>query len=129
MNFSTLYERLVRNTAEPENAQGCWTWTGTVKERYPRLNVRTGDGRHKEVRAHRAMLCLMECGEETELFWEVYELFSVAKFEGDHLCTDNPLCINPDHLRWLTKEEHDDVTRQRGQGLTRRWSKYDDDEM
>ncbi len=121
--FSTLFGRLVSNTEEPANAQGCWSWNKLVVGRYPRLNVRTGDGRHKQIRAHRAMMCILECGEETELFWQLYELYSIAKFEADHLCTGNALCINPDHLRWLTKEEHDAETLRRGQSIIRRYSK------
>ena len=88
---ATLYQRLVKLSAQPDSEQGCWTWRGMVKGRYPRLNIRTSAGKHKQIRAHRAMAVLMEVGEEVELFWDLYELYSVAGFEGDHLCEGNPL--------------------------------------
>ena len=118
--YATLYQRIVSLTAPPSSEQGCWTWRGLVKQRYPRLNIRTSDGRHKQIRAHRAMAVLMEIGEDVDLFWELYELYSIAKFEADHLCEGNPLCCAPDHLRMLDKEEHATETRRRGQGIHRK---------
>lgn len=52
------------------------------------------------------MLVLLELDGDTHLFWDLYELYSVAELEADHLCVGNPLCINPDHLQWLTAEEN-----------------------
>lgn len=124
LNFQNLYARLVRNSRAPDSACGCWTWTGLVKNRYPRLNIYTPDGRYKQIRAHRAMAVLMEVGAETEHFWDLYELYSVAQFEGDHLCIENPLCIAPDHVRMLEKAEHEAETLKRGQSIhKRRFSK------
>lgn len=121
--FTGLYARLVRLTESPESEQGCWTWLGLIKGRYPRLNIRTGAGQHRQIRAHRAMAVLMEVGAETEYFWDLYYLYSVAGFEGDHLCEQNPLCIAPDHVRLLTKDEHEEETKRRGQSIFRKFSK------
>lgn len=103
--YGTLFERLVANTAEPANDQACWLWVGKCSKRYPTLNVRIG-GKHRTIKAHRAMLVCCELDGEPDLFWDLYELYSVAEFEGDHLCFNNPLCINPDHLQWLTEQEN-----------------------
>lgn len=114
--FTTLYDRIVR-MSEPtgEHADACWEWKGAVCARYPRMNIITPDGEHKQIRAHRAVCVLLEVGEDTELFWDLYLLYSLAEFEGDHLCA-NPVCVNPDHVQLLPKDEHDAVTAARGQG-------------
>lgn len=52
------------------------------------------------------MLVLTELEGETDLFWDLYELYSVSGLEADHLCFNNPLCINPDHLQWLTQADN-----------------------
>ena len=52
------------------------------------------------------MLVLCELEGELELFWDVYEAYSIAEMAADHLCFNNPLCINPDHLQWLDAEAH-----------------------
>jgi HNH endonuclease len=121
--FSSLFSRIVANSTESENPNGCWKWTGLVKARYPRLNIRTPDGAHRQIRAHRAVAVLMEIGAEVEHFWDLYYLYSVAEFEGDHIC-GNPLCVMPDHIQLLTKDEHDKVTKERGQGVYRKYSKH-----
>lgn len=110
--FTTLFGRLVANTAEPENDQACWTWLGKCTRRYPRANIRH-QGKHRPIKPHRAMLVLMELGDEVEFFWDLYELYSVSELEADHLCFNNPLCINPDHLQWLTARENNDKRHSR----------------
>ena len=64
------------------------------------------DGKSFTVKPHRAILVLYELEGQPEFFWPLYELYSIAKFEADHLCFNNPMCINPDHLQWLTAEEN-----------------------
>lgn len=118
--FSSLYERLVANTHTPESPTGCWTWKGRIVNGYPRFNVRC-EGKHLQLRAHRAMLCLLECEGETELFYSLYQTYSVAEFEAEHLCDDNPACINPDHLEWLTKEEHLQRTKEQKRACWRHY--------
>ena len=104
-NFLGLYARLVACTAEPGSAQGCWTWRCKVTKRYPTLNVRVR-GKHRTLKAHRAMLTLLDCEGETECFPDLYDLYSLAELEADHQCFCNPLCVAPDHLVWSTKEEN-----------------------
>ena len=90
VKYGSLFERLVANTAEPENAQACWLWTGKLNDSgYPRLNVHDpATGRTKTVKAHRAMLEELHAG--------------VFPFdEGGHLCYERS-CINPDHLEVQT---------------------------
>lgn len=110
-----FFMRLVQLTEEPATDNGCWLWNGRSYGQYGRLNIRAR-GKHRTIRAHRAMLTIMECSEEPELFFDLYEAYSIAEFECDHLCTENPLCMNPDHLQWLTKTEHDVKNRTHGMG-------------
>lgn len=105
-----LYKRLVANTAEPCNDQACWTWTGRIRRGYPQVNLRI-DGKHRTLKAHRAMLVLTELEGETELFGALYDMYSAARMDADHLCFANPVCINPDHLQWLGNSEHARKTR------------------
>lgn len=53
------------------------------------------------------MLVLMELEGEWEWFGFLYEMYSASGLEADHSdeCT-SPLCINPDHLQWLTRPEN-----------------------
>lgn len=105
--FKGLFQRLVRNTAEPDNDQSCWLWTGPVRKRYPMLVIRHPEtGKVKTLSAHRAVQVILECGEESELFLDLYAAYSASELQADHLCFANPLCINPDHLQWLTDEQH-----------------------
>lgn len=94
--YGSLFERLVANTSEPENAQACWVWTAAVDDRpgrgYGRINLRRG-GRHRSLRPHRVMMEVF-VGRELREDEEV-----------DHLCY-NVLCINPDHLEVVTKQEN-----------------------
>ena len=104
--YQNIFTRLLSNIEEPENDQACWLWKGKVWKRYPhRINIRCR-GKHCQIKPHRAMLTILECGGETELFADLYDAYSVAGFEADHLCFHSPLCINPDHLQWLTQEQH-----------------------
>ena len=93
MKYASMFERLVANTAEPENDQACWLWTGAIDDRpgrgYARINCRV-DGKHRSLRAHRVMAQLFTDDELTEAD------------EVDHLCF-NVKCINPDHLEVVTK--------------------------
>lgn len=130
--FLTLYDRLVNNTYIPEGqseANGCWVWVGTVsntdedgsrsrRKQYPRFSLRIG-GKHRTLKAHRAMLVASECAEEPELFADLYMGYSILGFESDHHGCNNGLCINPDHTQWLHRDEHLQVTREREQGI---WS-------
>lgn len=67
---------------------GCWPWTGRV-DRYGYGMLQYG-GRHRT--AHRVAY---------ELTFGVPEKVGVIR----HLC-HNPLCCNPDHLKWGTQAEN-----------------------
>lgn len=90
LKYSSLFERLVANTAEPENAQACWIWTGKLNDSgYPRINVHDpSKGRTVTVKAHRKMLEIVHSS-----------LFPFD--EAGHLCYDRR-CVNPDHLEVQT---------------------------
>lgn len=123
VKYLDLWARIVANTREPDNGQSCWLWTGKVSKRYPSMNVRR-DGVHMTIKPHRAMLVLLELAGEDELFWELYDAYSVACLEADHLCYCNPLCVNPDHLQW--EEKTDNVNARWHRSHPDRWSNYSD---
>jgi len=106
VRHGSLYARLVANTAEPENAQACWTWTGPTRRHgggdRPAVSLRTpGAGREGKPRQHNAArLMLKEFGELAETH------------EASHLCRGNWLCINPDHL--IGESKQDNIHRREG---------------
>ncbi len=121
--WGTLFSRLIDRTETPENDQACWTWKGQLKKRYPSFDVMMYR-KQKTIRPHRAILVILECGEDTHLFPDLYNAYTIAGFEADHLCFGNPLCVNPDHLQWLTKDEHDiksNTERHPDQGFNEEW--------
>lgn len=119
--YADLWARIVASTEDPDNGQACWTWTGKVTKRYPSMNVRR-DGVHLTIKPHRAILVLLEVGFDLELFWDLYDAYSIAALEADHICYGNPLCINPDHLQWLPAPENSRARWERNH--PDKWSKY-----
>lgn len=80
----------------PEPMSGCWLWLGAVGS--------TGYGhvirRKRTIRAHRY----------------VYEAFRSAIPDGHdlHHACGVPLCVNPDHMKTLTPQEHIKITLPNG---------------
>ncbi len=106
MRYESLYARLVANTAEPENAQACWTWAGPTRRHgggdRPALSMRIpGAGREGTPKQHNAArVMLREVGDLDPLH------------EASHLCRGNWLCINPDHL--IGESKQDNIHRREG---------------
>ena len=98
--YGSLWERLVANTAEPDNGQACWEWTGQrCTSGYGRVSVHSpARGRNVKLSAHLALWCWMmwECASMEELFLAYTEMRE-SGLHLDHLCV-NPACVNPDHL-------------------------------
>lgn len=70
------------------SSHGCWEWTGAAtSDGYGRLNV---NGR--QMLAHR-------------LSWELANGEIPKKMDVDHRCS-NPRCVNPDHLRVVTRSQN-----------------------
>lgn len=120
MSYDNLFTRLVANTHEPENPNGCWFWAGNVDHQgYGRLTMRV-DGNHKKIRAIRAMAQIMLGENEFDL--DDDPLGPILYFERpaldpdletvDHTCW-NTGCINPSHLRLLTRAENTTLRNQR----------------
>ena len=87
--YSTLYERIVANTAEPINNNSCWEWTGhKAPGGYGKISVRGTKKSPTSLRVHRLMI---------EELLNVLFPFD----EAGHLC-GNPSCVNPDHLEAQT---------------------------
>jgi hypothetical protein len=92
--YDSLYQRLIANTAEPENAQACWVWTAQ-RDRwgYGRLNIYVaGLGKTVKAMAHITL-------------WELLMGPVPPGKQLDHLC-HNEACINPDHLEPVTPSEN-----------------------
>lgn len=96
------------------NPDSCWLWRGARRGRtgeYPQINVYVG-GKARSLPAHRVSLVSHEVGAEMEVFYDLYLLYGFAGFEADHEC-NNPLCVNPGHLQWLSEREHRRITVER----------------
>lgn len=107
VRYGSLFERLVANTHEPQNAQACWIWLGEKGSggRYGRLSLRV-HGKHFKVQAHIAMFIVLEAQPETP--WDFYLAWQELKASGlelDHLCNMD-LCCAPDHLEAVTPSEN-----------------------
>lgn len=89
--------------AFPRHENMCWNWTGSTAKGYGQVKI---DG--KVLRAHRV----------------AYEMFHGLLGDEDHVLhsCDNPLCVNPKHIRAGTHQENmdDKVLRRR---TSRDWSK------
>lgn len=106
--YASIWERLVANTAEPENAQACWRWTGKLDRwGYGQINVWVpGLGRAYTMKSHVALYCWMESGARNadDLFLAYVE-HSASGLELDHLCREQ-WCCNFDHLEVVTGSEN-----------------------
>jgi len=96
--YRTLFERLVANTVEGSTLYRgcvCWLWQGKTDQprRYGHLNVRV-DGRHRTVKAHRAMA-------EVILGRTLHPILETVQ----HGC-DVTLCINPWHFDLIPNAEN-----------------------
>lgn len=91
--YASMYERLVANTHEPENGQGCWLWKGKLDRwGYARVSVHLPGVGTRNRMAH----------------IEMYKLVVGPVPEGlelDHLCHSEH-CLNPDHLEPVTHKEN-----------------------
>lgn len=114
--YNSLYERLVANTAAPENDRACWIWTSaTTKRGYGKLNIWRAGGL-VQCMAHRLMYQLFHC-KPVEHWIDDWSFILVPPDElqydetVDHIC-ETTECINPDHLRLLSRV--DNTKRMRG---------------
>ncbi len=89
-------DRFWKNVRKTET---CWLWTGGTRGKYGRINVK-GVGRA----AHR-------------FSWELHRGEVSEGFDLLHTCPggDNPLCVNPDHLRVGTQADNAKDAVERGQ--------------
>ena len=108
--YSSLFSRLVANTASSEDSGGCWEWVGKSKCRYgyARLTVYIPAlKKNVYLSAHLVSYVLSEVGREAspdELYLSYLEL-RYSGLELDHTC-GNTSCINPDHLDPCTHAEN-----------------------
>lgn len=107
--YATLWQRLMANTAEPENEQACWVWLGCKCSAYGygRTNLYVpGLSDTRALTAHVLAWLLLEV--DTPPSDEAYLIAQEVHESGlqlDHLCC-NTKCINPDHLELVTAKEN-----------------------
>lgn len=105
MKYESLYARLVANTHEPENDQACWIWKGPTRRHAgghrPAICIRV-DGKPRQHNAARVML-------------DQFEGFADPAHGASHLCSDNWLCVNPDHL--ISESHRDNIGRRDGRDV------------
>jgi hypothetical protein len=103
-----MHARLIANTAEPENDQACWPWSGHPgRGGYARVTFRIPGEEHPvNVMAHIAMYLVLEVNPQSiEEFWLAYLELRHSGLELDHTC-QNASCISPDHLEAVTPSEN-----------------------
>lgn len=82
-----------------KDTNGCWTWIGARAHAYGQFSMRNGSERI-QVLAHRYAWFLVN-GE-----WPPLDDLHHERCEPK-----NSLCVNPDHLRPVTKAEHKELHR------------------
>lgn len=109
MKYPTLWARLMANSVEPENGQGCWLG---VKEKpdaggYHRFNLYVpGLLGTRRLMAHIVAWLLTEIELRTpDEVYLAYQELTASGLELDHLCR-RPDCRNPDHLELVTASEN-----------------------
>jgi hypothetical protein len=104
--YFNLCERLIANTEEPENAQGCWPWK-RQRDRwgYGRFTLYV-DGVIVKLQAHIALWVWFHAQPESiGEFVMAYWFLTATGLELDHLC-ENEGCCNPEHLDLVTGSEN-----------------------
>jgi hypothetical protein len=106
--YASIYERLVANTHEPENARDCWRWARRLdRGGYGIIDVHVpGLGRNATLKAHLLLYVWMQTGErEADDLFLAYKEQAISGLELDHLCGEQ-WCCNPDHLELVTASEN-----------------------
>lgn len=88
-NNATYVERAKLHSVQQPN--GCWDWFGCVSSGVPRVGRRSSDRRRGPINIRVALL--EEIGPRPE--WAYAAIAACG----------NPLCVNPEHLQWETKED------------------------
>ena len=106
--YSSVYEKLVANTDEPENEQACWCWKRRRSRYWYGRTTLWVPGLNKTISlyAHVLMYCLLESGAKTanDIYLAYLEL-RASELEVHHAC-NYPPCIFPDHLEAMTQLEN-----------------------
>jgi len=123
--YNSLQERLEKNSREQnsEHLSPCRIWLGYCQQGmtrgvgYGRINLtqkRPGDTKPKSRKfpVHRVAKTLSEIltinpsfnfyePGDKKIFFDLLQAYSLSRLTIDHLCK-NALCINPNHLEWVT---------------------------
>ena len=73
-------------------ATGCWDWSASKNLGYGQMGINLGDGKYRPLFAHR-------------ISYEIHKGDIPENLVIDHICR-NRGCVNPDHLRLLTRGEN-----------------------
>lgn len=104
--LATFYMMAIIPLHHPD---GCWEWLGAMKDcRYgvKRPAIYIGNGRKAQVTMHvaRFLLYVMHGIRFNDLGYR--------GLEAGHTC-HNEQCVNPLHLKWMTRQENMDYIRER----------------
>jgi len=106
--YRNLYERIVANTHEPQNAQDCWLWARRLGNGgYGRINIHVPMvGGNVTLMVHIALWVWFNTSPRSiDEFYLFYLEFVNSGLELDHACVMPP-CCNLDHLEPLTPSEN-----------------------
>lgn len=96
----------IRRNVEIDAISGCWIWARAQDGRgYGQMNIRTADGAHRSVKAHRIAYIAFKRWPPAGRPEIAHAIQCVA-----------PLCCNPAHLRATTRSENE-----RDKARAKRW--------
>jgi hypothetical protein len=102
--YSSIWERLIASTTEPENGQDCWRWRYRLDRWGYGLFTLYVPGLlgNATLKSHIALYCCMHADARTadDLFLAYQEQVK-SGLQLDHLCSER-WCCNPDHLDPVT---------------------------
>lgn len=108
--YTSVYDRLIACTDEPEWGHGCWCWNRKItKGGYARVNFwLPHKGERRIFTAH--ILCWLHFQEgvdarDIQSLEAAYDEFRASGYQLDHLCWHTN-CLNPDHLEPVSHVEN-----------------------
>lgn len=101
-----LWDRVWSKVTFPDDLDHCWIWHGALsqKRRGDRRPVIQVAGRGSKIALVARLVCEWYQGPPPS-----------DEHEAGHTCPDgeNNLCVNPRHLRWMTRSENEQVKERR----------------
>lgn len=117
-----IWARMMRNVAEPDNAQACWVWQLRVdRVGYGLINVYVpGLGRNATLKAHIVAWLIAnveDALDSADDLYLAYKELTISRLQLDHSCVTS-CCISPDHLQPVSHIENQQLRDARRKAKT-----------